>query len=70
MEKLTRNNEPFLDTFQLFKSTLEKSIDVFPKKALSTLYGRYQVFLLGVYTSMNTPLYNPQDELLAIFWEP
>ena len=52
------------------KSTLEKSINVFPKKALSTLYGRYQVFLLGVYTSMNTPLYNPQDELLAIFWEP
>ena len=52
------------------KSTLEKSIDVFPKKALSTLYGRYQVFLLGAYTSMNTPLYNPQDELLAIFWEP
>ena len=70
MEKLTRNNEPFLDTFQLFKSTLEKSIDVFPKKALSTLYGRYQVFLFGAYTSMNTPLYNPQDELLAIFWEP
>ena len=69
MEKLTRNNELFLDTFQLSSRRLRKVSMSFLKKH-STLYGRYKVFLLGAYTSMNTPLYNPQDELLAIFWEP